>query len=130
MPTGKQRKNHGSVTAPTECGADTYQCHAQHSNLAAEIVGLVCCLALLTLGEILIAPLCLSLLARLAPPQHLTVCMGAWYLALAVGAWLAGEVGALWLRWPPLHVLLLLALLPLCGAFIFALLLRTDRKLR
>ena len=130
MPTGKQRKNHGSVTAPTECGADTYQCHAQHSNLAAEIIGLVCCLALLTLGEILIAPLCLSLLARLAPPQHLTLCMGAWYLALAIGAWLAGEVGALWLRWPPLHVLLLLALLPLCGAFIFALLLRTDRKLR
>jgi MFS family permease len=130
MPTGKQRKNHGSVTAPTECGADTYQCHARHSNLAAKITGLVCCLALLTLGEILIAPLCLSLLARLAPPQHLSLFMGAWYLALAVGAWLAGEVGALWLRWPPLHVLLLLALLPLCGTFLFALLLRTDRKLR
>ena len=73
MPTGKQRKNHGSVTAPTECGADTYQCHALHSNLAAKITGLVCCLALLTLGEILIAPLCLSLLAQLAPPQHLTL---------------------------------------------------------
>lgn len=104
--------------------------HAQRGNLVAEIVGLVCCLLLLTLGEILIAPLCLALLARLAPPQHLTLCMGAWYLALAIGALLAGEVGALWLRWPRLHVLLLLALLPLGGAFLLAFLLRTDRRRR
>ena len=104
--------------------------HAQRGNLVAEIVGLVCCLLLLTLGEILIAPLCLALLARLAPPQHLTLCMGAWYLALAIGALLAGEVGALWLRWPRLHVLLLLALLPLGGALLFAWLLHTERRRR
>ena len=104
--------------------------HAHRSNMAAEIIGLACCLLLLTLGEILIAPLCLSLLARVAPPQHLTLCMGAWYLALAIGTWLAGQVGALWLSWPRLHVLLLLALLPLGGAFLRAFLLRTDRRRR
>jgi POT family proton-dependent oligopeptide transporter len=104
--------------------------HAHRSSIAAEIISLASCLLLLTLGEVLIAPLCLSLLARLAPPQHLTLCMGAWYLALAIGAWLAGQVGALWLRWPRLHVLLLLALLPLGGALLFAWLLRSERRRR
>jgi POT family proton-dependent oligopeptide transporter len=104
--------------------------YAHRSNMAAEIISLACCLLLLALGEILIAPQCLSLLARLAPPQHLTLCMGAWYLALAIGAWLAGEAGTLWLRWPRLHVLLLLTLLPLGGALLFAWLLRTERRRR
>jgi POT family proton-dependent oligopeptide transporter len=59
---------------------------------------LLACMTLLVIGELLIAPLGLSLLIRLAPPRLVGVVMGIWYVAGAVGCWLAGEVGALWMK--------------------------------
>ncbi len=59
---------------------------------------LLSCMTLLVVGELLIGPLGLSLLVRLAPPRFVGVVMGIWYVAGAVGCWLAGEVGALWMK--------------------------------
>ena len=59
---------------------------------------LLSCMTLLVVGELLIGPLGLSLLVRLAPPRFVGVVMGIWYVAGAVGCWLAGEVGALWMN--------------------------------
>ena len=59
---------------------------------------LLSCMTLLVVGELLIAPLGLSLLVRLAPPRFVGMVMGMWYVAGAVGCWLAGEVGALWMK--------------------------------
>jgi POT family proton-dependent oligopeptide transporter len=55
-------------------------------------------MTLLVVGELLIGPLGLSLLVRLAPPRFVGVVMGIWYVAGAVGCWLAGEIGALWMK--------------------------------
>ena len=59
---------------------------------------LIFCMTLIVIGELLIAPLGLSLLVRLAPPHFIGVVVGAWYVAGALGCWLAGELGALWMK--------------------------------
>jgi POT family proton-dependent oligopeptide transporter len=57
---------------------------------------LLAAMTLLVTGELLISPLGLSLLLRLAPPRFVGVVLGVWYVAGALGCWLAGELGALW----------------------------------
>ena len=42
--------------------------------------------------------------------------MGVWFVSGAVGYWLAGEIGALWVRWSPIGGLVILTALPLLGA--------------
>ena len=59
---------------------------------------LIACMTLLVIGELLVAPLGLSLLLRLAPPRFVGVVVGVWYVAGALGCWLAGEIGAVWMR--------------------------------
>lgn len=60
---------------------------------------LIGCMTLLVVGELLVAPLGLSLLVRLAPPRFVGVVVGAWYVSGALGFWLAGELGAIWFKW-------------------------------
>lgn len=59
---------------------------------------LIVCMTLLVIGELLVAPLGLSLLLRLAPPRFIGAVVGVWYVAGALGCWLAGEIGAVWVR--------------------------------
>lgn len=50
-------------------------------------------LFLLTVGELLVAPLGLSMLLQVTPPRHVGIVISIWYVASALGYWLAGEVG-------------------------------------
>ena len=59
---------------------------------------LIACVTLLTLGELLVAPLSLSMILRLTPPRFIGVVFGGWYVAGALGYWLSGELGAGWTR--------------------------------
>jgi POT family proton-dependent oligopeptide transporter len=38
----------------------------------------------------------MSLVNRLAPPRSRGMLMGAWFVSLALGGWLAGRIGAFW----------------------------------
>jgi POT family proton-dependent oligopeptide transporter len=53
---------------------------------------LIACMTLLVVGELLVAPLGLSLLLRLAPPRFVGVVVGAWYVAGALGCWWRGRL--------------------------------------
>jgi len=55
----------------------------------------------LTLGELHVLPVGLSLFGTIAPLQLASVVMGAWYIAKFLGGLLAGVMGTLWLRIPP-----------------------------
>ena len=59
---------------------------------------LIACMTLLTVGELLVAPLGLSMILRLTPPRFIGVVFGTWYVAGALGYWLSGELGAGWMR--------------------------------
>jgi len=55
---------------------------------------------LLTIGELLVIPVGLSLFGTLSPVQIAATMMGAWYIAKFLGSLAAGVIGTLWLRIP------------------------------
>lgn len=71
---------------------------------------------LMTAGEVLLTPICLSLVSKLSPPLWAGVLFGAWYISTAAGNWLAGSVIRLWLKWPHAHFFAFLTLLLLAVA--------------
>jgi len=56
---------------------------------------------LLTLGELFVIPVGLTLVESLAPIRFASMAMGGWYIAKFLGSLLAGIMGAYWLRIPP-----------------------------
>ena len=84
------------------------------------------CYLLLSFAEVLLAPLGVSLLTRLAPKEKATQAVGLWFAGCAVGNGLAGALGLCWERWPHHRYFGLLALLSLGAA---AILLSRRRRL-
>ena len=56
---------------------------------------------LLTLGELFVIPVGLTLVESLAPIRFASMAMGGWYIAKFLGSLLAGFMGAYWLVIPP-----------------------------
>jgi proton-dependent oligopeptide transporter, POT family len=56
---------------------------------------------LLTLGELLVIPVGLALVDKLAPVRLAATAMGAWYIAKFLGSLLAGVMGSYWGAIPP-----------------------------
>ncbi|HUP67137.1 MAG TPA: peptide MFS transporter [Sphingomicrobium sp.] len=57
--------------------------------------------ALLTLGELYVIPVGLTLIESLAPVQFASMAMGAWYIAKFLGSLAAGFMGTYWQIVPP-----------------------------
>lgn len=55
---------------------------------------------LLTLGELFVLPVGLTLIATLSPVRFAATAMGGWYIAKFLGSLLAGFMGAYWLAIP------------------------------
>jgi POT family proton-dependent oligopeptide transporter len=51
---------------------------------------------LLTIGELLVIPVGLTLVGALSPVQVAAMAMGGWYIAKFLGSLLAGAMGAYW----------------------------------
>jgi len=56
---------------------------------------------LLTIGELFVIPVGLTLVESLAPVRFASMAMGAWYIAKFLGSLLAGFMGAYWQIIPP-----------------------------
>ena len=80
---------------------------------------------LLSAAELLLSPLGMSLITRIAPPQRTSQAVGLWFAAAAVGNASAGVIGLLWGRWPNHRYFALLAVVSLGAAA--ALLVRMRR---
>ncbi|MFO0575644.1 MAG: peptide MFS transporter [Polyangia bacterium] len=76
------------------------------------------CYVFLTLGELLLAPMGLALVTRLAPQQKTSRLVALWFAATAAGNKLAGIVGLMWTRWPHHRYFGGLAVLSLTAAVI------------
>jgi POT family proton-dependent oligopeptide transporter len=57
---------------------------------------------LLTIGELMVIPVGLTMVSALAPARMAAMAMGAWYIAKFLGSLLAGIMGAYWGRIPPM----------------------------
>ncbi len=81
-----------------------------------------------TIGELCLSPLGLSMVTKLAPKNRGGLFMGIWCIATAVGNKLSGELGRLWKPWPHSHFFGILVGTSLLAAFLVAIQLRRLNK--
>jgi len=81
----------------------------------------VACTAMLTVGELYLSPVGLSLVTKVAPKRMVSMMMGMWFLSSFFGNYLSGYIGTYYTRMPKTSFFLLLTVLGLvAGAAIWA----------
>jgi len=84
---------------------------------------------LLSLAEICLSPMGLSLVARMAPQKVRGVMMGVWFLTLSGGGYFAGYLGSEYANMPHSRFFLLVAGLAAVAAVVLMLLLRQFKSI-
>jgi proton-dependent oligopeptide transporter, POT family len=78
-------------------------------------------IAIITVGELYLSPVGLSLVTKVAPARILSMMMGIWLGTSFTGGFLAGYIGSFWSRMmPPQFFLLIAGISALAGLMIFA----------
>jgi len=78
---------------------------------------LIACYFVITIGELFVSPMGLSMVTKLAPRRMTAMLMGLWFLSTAIGNWLAGKTGAwFWKRWSHSEFFILLVITSLLAA--------------
>lgn len=72
---------------------------------------LISAYATITFGELMLSPMGLSLVSKVAPPRLRGVMMGGWFVANAAGNYLVGTIGVHWTEWSHARFFLTVALL-------------------
>ncbi len=76
--------------------------------------------ATVTIGELYLSPVGLSLVTKVAPARILSMMMGIWLATNFTGGFLAGYIGSFWSRMsPPQFFLLVAGIAALAGVMIF-----------
>jgi POT family proton-dependent oligopeptide transporter len=89
------------------------------------------CYLLLSLAELLLLPLGMSLITQIAPSQRTSQAIGLWFAASAVGNGLSGAAGLLWEQWPSHRYFAALVLVSLgAAAVLLSCLSRLERGVR
>jgi proton-dependent oligopeptide transporter, POT family len=81
----------------------------------------------LTLGELMLSPMGLSLVSKVAPAKHRGLMMGGWFVATAIGNKLT-QIGQLWDDMPHSSFWLLLSGAAAVMAVVLMLLLKPLKK--
>src|SRR5580698_9687668 len=77
-------------------------------------------IAIITVGELYLSPIGLSLVTKVAPARILSMMMGVWLSTNFVGGFLAGYLGSFWSRMQPEQFFLMIAsIAALAGVLIF-----------
>ena len=88
---------------------------------------LVFAYAIVTLGELMLSPMGLSLVSKVAPINIRGLMMGGWFVATAIGNKLT-QIGVYWDIWLQSQFFLILALMALFMAVVLAILLKPLKK--
>ena len=78
----------------------------------------------ITLGELCLSPMGLSVVSKLAPQRSAGTYMGLWFVSTATGNYLSGAVGSLWDKVPHSTFFLILVGSSIFAAFVLRLVLR------
>jgi proton-dependent oligopeptide transporter, POT family len=79
-----------------------------------------------TLGELYLSPIGLSLVTKVAPKHMVSMMMGLWFVASAIGGYLSGYLGADYATTPPFNFFMKFAVL---GAGVGVLFLLAEKKM-
>jgi POT family proton-dependent oligopeptide transporter len=91
------------------------------------IAWLISTYAVITLGELCLSPMGLSLTNKLAPARLRGLMMGGWFTATAVGSYLSGLTGSFWDRMPHSTLFLIFTLASVGAAGVLLLVLKRIR---
>jgi POT family proton-dependent oligopeptide transporter len=79
--------------------------------------------AVITLGELMLSPMGLSLVSKVAPIRLRGVMMGGWFAATAIGNYLVGTIGVKWTIWSHSKFFMVVGIMAAAvGAILFAIL--------
>lgn len=98
----------------------------------ASMMWLICTYALFTIGELLVSPIGLSMVSKLAPARLTALMMGAWFLVNAIAGKLAGLMATFWDSFIDKkdYFLILVIAAAIAAAVMFALSRRLARVIR
>ncbi len=82
-----------------------------------------------SIGELLLSPVGMSAITKLAPARIVGLTMGVWYLALSVGSYLGGRVASLYETFTLPQLFGTVGLYALTAAVVMALLIRPIRRM-
>ncbi len=115
----------GSIGLPTP---DQVEANGIDPNLLVSPNWLISTYLVLTFAELLLSPMGISFVSKVAPPKYKGAMMGAWFAATAIGNYLVAIIGylwgglPLWMVWSVLIVCCLLSAL-----FIFSIMKRLEK---
>jgi POT family proton-dependent oligopeptide transporter len=72
----------------------TYACH--NGLEKSSMLWLVGCYGVITIGELCLSPMALSLVSKLSPPRLTGLMMGGWFLSTSIGNKLSGVLAGMW----------------------------------
>jgi POT family proton-dependent oligopeptide transporter len=84
--------------------------------------------AVITLGELMLSPMGLSLVSKVAPIRLRGLMMGGWFAATAVGNYLVGTIGVKWTVWSHSKFFFVVALMSAGVGVLLFLILRPLKK--
>jgi len=97
-------------------------------NPKASLLWLTACTFVLTLGEIHLSPIGLSLVTKIAPARIVSMMMGVWFLSSFFGNYLSGYLGTFWEKMPKEQFFLLMFGLSFAAGLAFFALLKPLQK--
>jgi POT family proton-dependent oligopeptide transporter len=69
---------------------------SKNGNEKASVLWLICSYGVITIGELLLSPMGLSLVSKLSPVRITSLMMGGWFLATSIGNKLSGVLATMW----------------------------------
>jgi len=97
-------------------------------NPRASLWWLTACAFVLTIGEIHLSPIGLSLVTKIAPARIVSMMMGVWFLSSFFGNYLSGYLGTFWEKMPKEDFFLLMFALSFAAGLAFFALLKPLKK--
>ncbi|HEY0031590.1 MAG TPA: peptide MFS transporter [Bacteroidia bacterium] len=96
-PTTPQKIAFGLVISALSCLVMYAGVHASENGaIKASAWWFISSYAVITIGELFLSPMGLSLVSKLSPPRLTALMMGGWFLATSIGNKLSGVLSSLW----------------------------------
>lgn len=115
--------------APPEFKAAVDKIYLESAQFRVSVWWLVLFFLALTMGELCLSPVGLSLVTKLAPPRQVGMFMGGWFLATAVAEKLAQVFGGWWGKMEPMDYFVIFIVMCGVGGLLMALLIRPLKRM-
>ncbi len=86
-------------------------------------------MVVLTIGDLYLSPVALSLVTKVAPTRMVSMMMGVWFMASFAGNYLAGYLGHFWELWQKEYFFLVASVVSMTSGLLILLMLKRLKKI-